>query len=91
MVGFEAHPAWLHFGKRSASARRISVRVRLSFGLLGGVLATLVAAGTPLPARAAPDTERHVLADPDHNFVVERPQDVGALLDAFLARHARPN
>lgn len=54
MIGFDARPAWLHFGKPVARARRMSMRVRLSLGLLGGVVATLLAAGTPLPARAVP-------------------------------------
>lgn len=38
--------------------------------------------------KAYPAAEAHLLQDLGHNLVVERPQQVGALLDAFLARHA---
>lgn len=38
--------------------------------------------------KAYPAAEAHLLQDLGHNVVVERPQEVGALLDAFLARHA---
>lgn len=55
MIGYEAHPSWLHFGKRASIAPSVR-RVRVSLALLGAVIVTLLAAGTPLPMRAAPSS-----------------------------------
>ena len=60
MIAFEAKPSWLQPGtdRREAAGKKGSLdRNKVSAILLGGVVATLVAAGATPPASAAPRAE----------------------------------
>ncbi|WP_205478950.1 hypothetical protein [Sphingomonas arenae] len=60
MIAFEAKPSWLQPGtsRREAAGKKGSLdRNKVSAILLGGVVATLVAAGATPPASAAPRSD----------------------------------
>ena len=55
MLGYEASPSWLHFGRCTAPVRKKQPanRLRVSLSLLGAVVAILATSGTAPPAVAA--------------------------------------